>query len=369
MRTAAATSPMKMPYIPELDGIRAVAILIVFLSHAGLGKVVPGGLGVTIFFFLSGYLITSLMRAEVQEKGRLNFAGFYMRRTLRIFPPLYLTLAFAGLLVATGIMPTVVDLPSIAAQILFVSNYAKLAGFDAGLPGPPLWSLAVEEHFYLIFPAVYGLLLMRMPPRRAALFCAIACLVPLGLRLWQAAVFADGIKYNYFLSHTRIDSILFGSVLALWNNPVLDRETAWRPKMGDAIIGGLIVIGAALVRDSWFGDTWRYSIQGVGLLVVFSFVIRGHPLTSAVLNHPAMQLIGRYSYTLYLVHWLFLSLIALYAPKLNLVLVGVGAAGLAMAYSAAMYHWVEKPLAQVRKRLHKEPVGTATGLQPETSTV
>ena len=76
-------------YIPSLDGIRAIAFLIVFISHAGLGKIVPGGFGVTIFFFLSGYLITTQLRREHERSHKIDFKKFYMRRILRIWPPFY----------------------------------------------------------------------------------------------------------------------------------------------------------------------------------------------------------------------------------------------------------------------------------------
>src|SRR5580704_12041910 len=91
--------------IPSLDGIRALAILIVFLSHAGFSDWVPGILGVTIFFFLSGYLITTLLRLEMDRHGHISFKQFYLRRTLRIFPPLYAYLLLLLLLAWIGLIP------------------------------------------------------------------------------------------------------------------------------------------------------------------------------------------------------------------------------------------------------------------------
>ena len=79
-------------YIPGLDGIRAIAFLLVYVAHTGLGVLIPGGLGVTIFFFLSGYLITTLLRMESERTGTISISRFYLRRTLRIFPPMYVTL-------------------------------------------------------------------------------------------------------------------------------------------------------------------------------------------------------------------------------------------------------------------------------------
>jgi peptidoglycan/LPS O-acetylase OafA/YrhL len=346
---------LKFPFVRELDGIRACAILLVFVSHLGtMGRLVPGGLGVTLFFFLSGFLITSLLRAEAATTGRIDLGQFYARRTLRIFPPLYITLAFSGVLVALGLVARDPDWPSVTAQLLFVSNYARWWGWEQGLPGPPLWSLAVEEHFYLVFPAIFALLLMKLSGRRAALTCAILCLVPLAFRLVNGLVYGE-VAMNYVMSHTRIDSILFGCCLALWQNPVLDKD-AWKPGPIAVVLGIGAVLVAALVRDPFFGDTWRYTIQGAGMFVAFSWVLHGTRWTSAILNWAPLQLIGRYSYTLYLVHWLFISLITTWSPvPLPLAVVGAGTMVLSMLYAAAMFYVVERPLARIRHRLHREP--------------
>ena len=95
-------SPSDKGNIPSLDGLRAISILIVLVSHAGYGSVVPGGLGVTIFFFLSGYLITTLLMDERERLGRIHIGKFYLRRVLRLFPPLLVTLAVAYSLVWLG---------------------------------------------------------------------------------------------------------------------------------------------------------------------------------------------------------------------------------------------------------------------------
>lgn len=351
-----AGDPLKMPFVRELDGIRAFAILLVFVSHLGtLGKLVPGGLGVTLFFFLSGFLITSLLRAEASTTGRVDLPQFYARRTLRIFPPLYLTLGFAALMIWLGLKVPAPDAPSILAQVMFVSNYAKLWGLNHGLPGPPLWSLAVEEHFYLFFPFLFSAVLMKLTGRRAAMWCLILCVVPLAFRLYNGLVLGQ-VSINYILTHTRIDSILFGCCLALWQNPVLERGTAWRPGPVAVALGIGAILVSAVVRNPFFGDTWRYTIQGVGMFVAFSWVLHGNRFTSAVLTWPPLQLIGRYSYTLYLVHWLFISIIVSYSPvPLPLLVVALGTAALSMLYAAAMFYLVERPLAHIRHRLHREP--------------
>src|SRR3954447_14498911 len=91
-------------HIPSLDGIRAVSFAIVFVAHAGWGHIVPGGFGVTVFFFLSGYLITTLLRLEAEERGQIGMKQFYVRRVLRILPPFYTVLTLAALLTALGVL-------------------------------------------------------------------------------------------------------------------------------------------------------------------------------------------------------------------------------------------------------------------------
>src|ERR1700688_5195959 len=105
-------------HIPSLDGIRALAALMVFVAHAGLGDLVPGGFGVTIFFFLSGYLITTLLRIEHSEQGSISLGKFWLRRMLRILPPFYLVLASALLIGLAVDPPGTLSPPAVAAQAL-----------------------------------------------------------------------------------------------------------------------------------------------------------------------------------------------------------------------------------------------------------
>src|SRR6185436_5891718 len=143
---APATTALRLRDIPSLDGLRMIAVSLVFFAHAGLEKWVPGGFGVTLFFFLSGYLITTLMRIEYENKGRVSIPNFYMRRLLRIFPPLYITVTISVLLGLFAILPTNMNALGIASHYLFFTNYASLLWPGTGAPGMgPLWSLAVEE--------------------------------------------------------------------------------------------------------------------------------------------------------------------------------------------------------------------------------
>ena len=350
--TRPATKPALsgFSHLPVLDGVRALAVGIVFVAHCGFESLIPGGLGVTIFFFLSGYLITSLLRSEVAQTGRVQLGAFYLRRTLRIWPPLYITLALSAL--ATPLLPDrpTIDPWGVLAQLGFVINYAYLWGHEFGVPNQPLWSLAVEEHFYIVFPLLFGAVLGRLLSWRAASWCACACLLVLGLRLALAAD-SSNLYHIYYWSHTRIDSILFGCVLALWRNPVLDANVR-PPRRSSVALALLFMLACLFVRSELFRQTFRYAIQGAALLVLFSWAIQHRGWLRALLGSPPMQLIGRYSYTIYLCHVMLIALIRPHLPGQSALLTIPIAGGATLLYSAAMYRFVEAPMARLRKRLH-----------------
>jgi peptidoglycan/LPS O-acetylase OafA/YrhL len=105
-------------YIPSLDGMRTIAFVIVFLSHAGATHLVPGGFGVTVFFFISGYLITTLLRREYEKNQVINLKHFYLRRILRIWPSFYLVLFLATILTLIGVLKGEMQLPGFLSQVL-----------------------------------------------------------------------------------------------------------------------------------------------------------------------------------------------------------------------------------------------------------
>src|SRR5687767_2974535 len=123
---AAGNGPQRpVPHIPSLDGLRALSFLIVFWAHAGLPFVlkIPGGFGVTVFFFLSGFLITTLIRIESQSTGTVSIRNFYLRRALRILPPFYIVLALSVLLTQAGVLEGALDGKALFAQAAHFANY------------------------------------------------------------------------------------------------------------------------------------------------------------------------------------------------------------------------------------------------------
>ena len=133
-------------YVPAIDGMRALAITTVVASHFGAEQIVPGGFGVTVFFFISGYLITSLMIQEHSRRGRIAIVLFYIRRFLRLAPALLVSIAAVSVtfFLAFGFS----SISQIFAAVFYYMNYYVIFGGSTPLPLGPLWSLAVEEHYY-----------------------------------------------------------------------------------------------------------------------------------------------------------------------------------------------------------------------------
>ncbi|WP_445246829.1 acyltransferase family protein [Microcoleus sp. OTE_8_concoct_300] len=344
-------------YIPSLDGIRTIAFLLVFLSHAGAEKIFPGGFGVTVFFFLSGYLITTLLRREYEQNQFINLKHFYLRRILRIWPGFYLVLFLASILTWIGVLEGEMKLPAFLSQALHYYNYyATFIDRYGVAPGSVVyWSLAVEEHFYCLFPFLYiSLLKMRVSPQRQMLIIWGICLVIL---IWRCVLVfgmgADKISI-LFLSDTRIDSILFGCALAVNGNPVLDTpygsDRLWKYFVLPA--GITVIILSFMSNSSEFESTLRYTIQGIALHGLFIAAIRFPDWgIFQILNWNWMRFSGLLSYSLYLVHHTVLKAVYLYLPQISGVLQAAMSMLISIILAYAMYRYIELPCGKLRKQL------------------
>jgi peptidoglycan/LPS O-acetylase OafA/YrhL len=345
--------------IPSLDGLRAVSFMIVFFAHAGFDRVIPGGFGVTVFFFLSGYLITTLMRMEADKTGHVSLRAFYLRRALRILPPFYLLLGAACALTLAGALPGVLKLWPVTAQALHYSNFwIAMRGWE-GLPWGTgvYWSLAVEEHFYLVFPALY--LVMRrlgLDGRRQAIAFWAICAAVLAWRCVLVMVLHAGSDRTYLCSDTRVDSMLFGCALAVYGNPMLDDDPSRPPSaawMRVALpIALATLLATFLVRGEVFRETFRYSLQGLALGPVFLCAIR-RPDAALFrpLNLRPLRFVGTLSYSLYLIHFVVLNMFQAHTGLSRGPRAVVGL-GVAVILAWGIYEVIEKPCARLRKRLH-----------------
>jgi peptidoglycan/LPS O-acetylase OafA/YrhL len=350
--------------IPSLDGIRAISVLIVVLGHSGLEALVPGGLGVTIFFFLSGYLISTLMLAEHERTGGIDILHFYARRVFRLMPPLIISLAIAYGLTYFGLLAGAITSKGLAAQLLYFANYYGLF-FDPGNTIPEgtgiLWSLAVEEHFYIFYPLLMTLLLgSALRPRTIGALLGIVCLVVLAWRI--DLVHSPGFTSDrtYYASDTRIDSIAYGCILALVANPV---RQLYRPGSMSPVQWAVLATAAGamlltlLYRDPTFRETARYSIQGLALMPIFYFAVRfSDNRLFRYLNTPWAITLGTYSYTIYLIHYVVIRSIDKSLPALatKSFILFPTALVISICYAAAVERFVEPYFRQLRRKFRPE---------------
>ena len=344
--------------IPSLDGLRAFSILVVFLSHTRLNGVVPGGFGVSVFFFLSGYLITTLLRREGESRGTISLRNFYYRRALRIFPPLYTVIALGLLLSLAGLLPLDLRVGGVLSQLLFFTNYYMIFGpRDGGLISGlgSLWSLAVEEHFYLLFPAVY--LLLRRRVERPSQQAVVLGVLWLAISLWRCALvwlwpFGDAsVPRASLATDTRLDSILIGCMLAVYENPALGpsglTQRTWKRLLG---VGVAVLLISFVLPGVHLRESVRYAMQNWGLVPVFVCAIRWPEwLIFRWLNWGWVKFVGVLSYSLYLLHNPILEVCErIMGDNLGEAIVG---AALSLGAATAIYIGIERPCARLRKRL------------------
>ena len=374
-----APTVRKSLYIPSLDGIRAVSFMLVFIAHCGLEGIVPGGLGVTIFFFLSGYLITTLLRTEADQTGRINIRDFYIRRVLRIFPPFYITILFGVLLHVTKVLPGPIG-GGVLFQSFHLANYWTVYRLLHFLPldGIPMgsnvmWSLAVEEHFYLLFPVLYVVLRRYFRARGQTILLSWMCLAVLAWRCFLVFHLGYSESRTFYATDTRADSILWGCIFAIVANPMLDEKRVLGYRLGLLFFGAvLLLVGTLFNRNNQFRETFRYTIHGLILFPIFTAAIVYHESPMfRWLNFKWVRQFGVLSYSLYLIHYTILYVVWLWVPSINRrvdpTIQGVIAFIISLGLSIAMYRWVEKPFAQLRKKFsHASGAKSSNGLNQNT---
>ncbi|MHB8535636.1 MAG: acyltransferase family protein [Sulfuricaulis sp.] len=350
--------------IPSLDGIRAIAVAMVFLAHSGLDNLIPGGLGVTVFFVLSGYLITTLMRIEQTRSGAISYRSFYLRRLLRLMPPLFIIVAVAGLLSALSAIDGGFTLGGMFSALFYFGNYYAIAHDYHGMPAGigVIWSLAVEEHYYIFYPPLAALLLRVGRVGLSATVLSILCAAVLAWRYWL--VFHGGSEaYLTMATDTRVDAILVGCLMALWRNPRLDPVPAPKARndWGIVTVCVAVLLGTLLYRNEVFRLTARYTLQSLAIApLIYLAVARADRLPFRWLNARPLVYIGTVSYTIYLSHHMILLGLAKHWPQLSWIWLTLAGAVLTLAVAEPMRRWVEQPCAKLRKRLHRKTVARKT---------
>lgn len=361
-------------YIPGLDGIRAIAFLLVFWAHAlpGTSYYIPATLGVTIFFFLSGYLITTLLRREFAATGTIVLRDFYLRRVLRIFVPLYVVFALAAGYAHFVQHDSVGNLSGFLSMLFYYYNYAMALGVKAWVPlgMNVIWSLSVEEHFYILFPLLYfALVRSRLTRLMQTRMLVGFCLLELAWRFVIVATHHDQNLWTYYATDARLDSILWGSVLALTHNPVFFLSGGGQQTQGSqdrsivparyttlAFAGSVLLLLATLVPRSFlYRESLRYTLQALALYGIFSYVIPNIGNRSvAWLEWTPLRYLGWISYVLYLSHDFILNVLTRIWPD-HFALTGPLGFALSIAFATVLRYTLELPLQRLRSRLRHTP--------------
>ncbi len=344
---SAATPPAAVPhgYRPALDGIRGVAIVLVVLDHVYSDPPIRvGGTGVALFFALSGYLITGLLLDEHARTGAVRLGRFYLRRAARLLPALLL-----AVLVCDVLLLLAGDRASVKASVwglAYVANYV-IAWRGYYLPGwAQTWSLAVEEHFYLVWPLLLLLLLrlLRGRPRRLLLAATLALAV--GSMLWRGALlvspwFDTGSLVLYTGSLARADALLYGCAAAVAVRAGL-RVPAFLVWPATA----LLVVLTLLTGVTDLFATLGLALVSVCCAGIVLAVDAGTGTTRArrALSWRPLVLVGVVSYGLYLWHYPLIYVAFALGPGESMA--GRAVAGILVTALAATasYRWVEKPV-------------------------
>jgi peptidoglycan/LPS O-acetylase OafA/YrhL len=350
-------------YVPGLDGLRAVAVLAVIAYHVGLGWAPGGLLGVGVFFTLSGYLITDLLLSAHESSGSLQMLTFWRRRARRLLPALFVMLAVVAgwvALLQRSQLPALRG--SMAAAVAYVSNWwliAQNASYFARF-GPPsplghLWSLAVEEQFYLIWPWLLwlGLRCTRGRPERARryLLTGAALALAVASAVAMTALYRPGYDPTrvYDGTDTRAFALLIGAALAFAcpSRRMAAEVSKHRRRIIDgAGAGGLVVIGLLIWRTGQFSP-FLYRGGMVALSVATAAVVWSvaspASRTGRVLGAQPLRWLGVRSYGIYLWHYpvIVLTTAASSMPTLARAAVQVAAS---IALAALSWHFVEEPI-------------------------
>jgi peptidoglycan/LPS O-acetylase OafA/YrhL len=350
-----------MKYRPEIDGLRAIAVLPVILFHAGFKFFSGGYVGVDVFFVISGYLITTLILIE-KEAGKFTITNFYERRIRRILPALTVLMLSILPFAYYRMWPKQLEefSQSLVSVSLFYSNilfWQQTGYFETATDLKPLlhtWSLAVEEQYYLFFPLLIHMT-WRFGKRIMLLMLAILGLASLWLAQWASGSYPD---FAFYLMPTRLWEILIGSLVAIY---LLGRNTAISTKQNSAFLHEQIlsILGLCLILYSivFFDETTPfpsfYTLAptiGTALIILFS---SENTLLRAFLANKFFTGIGLISYSAYLWHqplFAFARLTSLKAPG-NLLMLELSLLSLVLAYLSWKY--VESPFRDKARHSRK----------------
>jgi peptidoglycan/LPS O-acetylase OafA/YrhL len=370
-RAPEAPAPHRFRYVPQLDGLRGFAVLLVLVGHTISNQHSPknawavrlASVGVMIFFALSGYLITSLLCGEFTSKGRISIRNFYLRRALRIMPAIIVYLLAVTVVMWLG-WAHEARYRDVLLSLLFMRN---LAGTD--MLTTHIWSLSIEQQFYLFWPFLFAWL----QPRKA-LWAAV--IMAAGIMIWRAVAMLGGIyapfsAQMYFRTDFRCDTLMAGSALGIF----LFRFGHWpglpslRPWCHPAFVLPLLILWGCFSENApsrlfvWTRPLY-FTVQTVlSVAVVFWFVTDPGSRWSRVASNPVLRWVGMISYSLYL--WQF-PFVYVRDADWGWARRFPGDWICTFVLATASYYFVERPFLRLkdRKRTAPPPVPLAEANSP-----
>ncbi len=352
-------------YLPQLDGLRALACAVVVFHHIPTTLGVGGYIGVDVFFVLSGFLITRILRSESVRTGTVSLRDFYVRRLRRLTPALVLCVLFV--VQAYVVLPIAPNKHETAVggllSVTYAGSWAKAFGWANLGWLAHTWSLSVEEHFYLLWP----LAVRWSKARLDTLIYWTAALFTLSSAWWYLGV-AHGWSTDrlVFAPDTRAKDLLAGCLLAL----VVERgfTLRWSPTRSGAVaLGALAAWSFAVPKDSNLYLVGWPIVIGATVLLVWALASGDHSPVSRGLAHPGLVWLGQRSYSIYLWHYpltIFNAAVVHWSAP-GRVLVATLTTSTAVVLAAWSYRFVEKPLrdqaygpltvAPLRERLRRAP--------------
>jgi len=337
-------------HLPALDGLRACSVFVVMTYHFGLSRV-PGDLGVSAFFVLSGFLITWLLLKEFDRRGTVSLRDFYLRRVLRIFPAYYVFLTFSlafDLVRGDG-----------RARGLIVPGFAYLMNYYNALHGHPTtsiahaWSLAIEEQFYLLWPALFLLLSRRSARQGVVTLCALVLL----FSAWRTFLFLTGragAAYVYNAFDTRADILALGCLLAFAVR--LPNASRWCATLTPFPAAPFVTIALLLLSRMGGSPAYHYSVGFtidailLAVLILQLLTLHGSGLWRW-LDNPSVRYIGAISYPLYLYHtWGGAISRRIVQSGPTEVRIGV-AIVISVMLASLSYYIVERPFIRLKTRV------------------
>jgi peptidoglycan/LPS O-acetylase OafA/YrhL len=342
---------------PDVQGLRAIAVLLVALDHAGVGFLQGGYVGVDVFFVISGFLITGFLLRRATQSGRVPFSEFYAARARRILPAATLTIVatviaswhFLNYVRAVSVFHDAIWSAFFAANIHF--SQIGTDYFAQDLPPSPLqhfWTLAVEEQFYIVWPALLAVLLIVLRRRRSFLIAATACLCLTSLVYCIRETETSQVS-AYFSTTARAWELGLGALIAMVASELGRLPAGLRALLTWVGIAAIILAGVTFSADTQFpGYAVLLPVLGSALVIVGG--LGGAPRfgVGAILRYQPFQFVGDTSYAFYLWHWPILVITAEHLGHPLTVPQNLGLLAIGFAVSALTYLTFENPIRHAR---------------------